>query len=191
MKITTLTAIRCSVFGLLAFTQIAGAAGGPPQRAPHRPIPLSLLDEHAEIVMSLRSAIEAGGAVAAAARDVLEIVEPHMRHEQELALAPLRLLPRLADGEVTADMTPLIAVTDRLRAGIPALRKEHVALRRALEGLWETAWREGKPEYAFVAQRINRHITVDEEVLFPAALLVGNYLRLSATRGSDTNGAPE
>jgi hypothetical protein len=191
MKITTLTVIRCSVLGFLAFTQIAGAAGGRPQREPHRPIPFSMLEEHAEIVMALRSAVDAGGALSAAARDVLEIVEPHMRHEQELALAPLRLLPRLADGEVTADMTPLIAVTDRLRAELPALRKEHVALRRALEGLWETAWRDGKPEYAFIAQRINRHITVDEEVHFPAALLVGDYLRLrlAASRGSDTDGA--
>jgi hypothetical protein len=187
MTITTLTAIRCSILGLLAFTQVAGAADGQPQREPHRPIPVSLLEEHAEIVMSLRSAVEAGGALAPAARSVLEIVEPHMRREQELALAPLRFLPRLADGEVTADMTPLIAVTDRLRAEMPALRKEHAALRRALEGLWETAWREGKPEHAFVAQRINRHITVDEEVHFPAALLVGNYLRLSATRGADTS----
>jgi hypothetical protein len=189
MKIIAVTVIRCSVLGLLGFTQIAGAAGGQLRREPHRPIPFSLLEEHAEIVMSLRSAVVAGGALAPAARQVLEIVEPHMRHEQELALAPLRLLPRLAEGEVTADMTPLIAVTDRLRAEMPALRKEHVALRRALEGLWETAWREGKPEYAFVAQRINRHITVDEEVHFPAALLVGDYLRLSATRGSATDGA--
>jgi hypothetical protein len=184
MKITTLTIIRCSVLGLLAFTQIAGASGGQPRREPHRPIPFSLLEEHAEILMALRSAVDAGGALSAAARDALEILEPHMRHEQELALAPLRLLPRLADGEVTADMTPLIAVTDRLRAELPALRKEHAALRRALERLWDTAWREGKPEYAFVAQRINRHITVDEEVHFPAALLVGNYLRLSAGRGA-------
>jgi hypothetical protein len=186
MQIAMLTAGRCLVFGLLAITQISGLPGSR-HREPHRPIPLSLLEEHAEIVMSLRSAVEAGGALAPTARDVLELLEPHLRHEQDLALTPLRVLPRLADGEVTADMTPLIAVTDRLRAEMPSLRKEHAALRRALEALWQTGWREGKPDYAFVAQRINRHITIDEEVHFPAALLVGNYLRLSTTRGRDSD----
>jgi hypothetical protein len=48
--------------------------------------------------------------------------------------------------------------------------------------LWDTAWSEGKPEYACVAQRINRHIAIDEEVLYPAALVVGDYLRLAGQR---------
>jgi hypothetical protein len=179
MQATGIVAARCIVLALLAFTQLASTAASE-DRPPHLPIPMSLVEEHAEIIMSLRTASQVGSVVAPAAREVLAVLEPHMQREQQLALAPLRLLPRLANGEVTADMAPIIAVTDQLRAELPELRKEHLAIRRALEALWERAWREGKPEYAFVADRINRHMRVDEEVLFPAALLVGDYLRLSA-----------
>jgi hypothetical protein len=182
MPIAILSAARWPVLGLLTLTQIAGAS--PLRQEPHRPIPFSLLEEHAEVRMALQAAVEAGGAIAPAAREVLTLIDLHMAREQQLALAPLRLLPRLASGEMTPDMTAMIAVTDHLRAELPALRKEHVAIRRALEVLWEVAWRENRPEYAFVAQRINRHISIDEEVLFPAAILVGDYLRLAGERAA-------
>jgi hypothetical protein len=185
MRVTASSAARCMVFGLVAFTQLASAAANQVQR-PHRPIPMSLLEEHAEIIMSLRTVSEIGGDVAGAAREVLALLEPHMQREQQLALAPLRLLPRLVNADVADDMAPIIAVTERLRAELPAFQKEHAGIRRALESLGRTAWREGKPEYAFLADRINRHIRVDEEVLFPAALLVGEYLRLVVREPSHT-----
>lgn len=181
MRVTRFSAIGCIVLGLLPLTQLASTAASA-QPLTHRPIPMSLLEEHADIIMSLRTASTAGSVIAPAAREVLAVLEPHLQREQQLALAPLRLLPRLANGEVAPDMAPIIAVTERLRAELPALRQEHLAIRRALEALWETAWREGKPEYAFMAERINRHIKVDEEVLFPAALMVGDYLRLVAEK---------
>jgi hypothetical protein len=138
-----------------------------------------MLEEHAEIHLCLKAAVEAGGATALAAREVLALVGPHMQREQRLALAPLRLLPRLATREIAPDMNAMIAVTDQLRAELPALMKEHQAIRKALGELWAAAWRDGRPEHALVAQRINRHLTVDEEVHFPAALVIGDYLRLA------------
>jgi len=168
------------LFALLAVTHFAGATPVTWQAAPepHRPIPQSLLEEHAELHTSLEVAVQVGGPIGDAARQVLAVVEPHMAREQRVALPPLRLLPRLASGEMGTDMTAMLAVTEQLRTELPTLRKEHVAIKRALEVLWAAAWGEGKPEYAFLAQRINHHVEVDEEVLYPAALVVGDYLRL-------------
>ena len=164
----------------LALTQTASEGAGQLRVEPHRPIPLSLLEEHAELDASVKEAVRGGGAVGEAARDVLDVLAPHMAREQQLALPPLRLLPRLANHDIDANMADLAAVSERLRAELPALRREHVAIQRALETLWTTAWAEGRPEYAVLAQRVNRHLRVDEEVLYPAALVAGDYARLVA-----------
>lgn len=165
---------------VLALTHGAGAGQLRPDQVrsdPHRPIPVALLEEHAEIDQSLKEAARAGGALGEAARHTLTVLTPHMAREQALALPPLRLLPRLARGETSADMADLVAVADRLRAELPALQKEHVAIQRALEELWSEAWAAGRPEYAFLSQRINRHVRVDEDVLYPAAIVAGDYAR--------------
>jgi hypothetical protein len=174
---------------VLALTQGAGAAGGAPQKArePHRPIPLSLLLEHAALDAELKAVAREPGLVGVAARSVLDVVEPHMRREQELVLPPLRLLPRLASGDISRDMADFIALNDRLRAEQPALLQEHLAIRRALEELWSTAWAEGKPQHAFLAERVNRHIRIDEEVLYPMSLVIGDYLRLALERKAQTD----
>lgn len=184
MKVTMLATLRWpALLALLALTHGSGGGAIAGQRLlPHRPIPMALLLEHAELDASLRTAAAESGALGDTARAVLALVRPHMAREQDLALAPLRLLPRLAAGEADGDMAEMIAVTDRLRAELPALRREHLAIKRKLEELWTVAWAAGKPEYAFLAQRVNRHIDVDEEVLYPASLLVGEYLRLALAR---------
>lgn len=36
---------------------------------------------------------------------------------------------------------------------------------------------EGRPEYAFLAQRLKHHIRIEEEILYPAALVTAEYVR--------------
>jgi hypothetical protein len=178
MTFTPRSVPRWPVFvACLALTQSAGVGAGQLRPEPHRPIPMSLLEEHAEIAASLKAAVGAGGAVGEAAARVQALVAPHTAREQAIALPPLRLLPRLAAGETDAGMADLVVVADRLRAELPSLRREHVAIQRALEELWTAAWAAGTPEHAFLAQRINRHIRVDEEVHYPAALVAGDHAR--------------
>jgi hypothetical protein len=190
MSITALSTIQWTALAtVLALSHGAGAGTVPLQnpRDAHRPIPLAMLLEHAELDASLKAAAREDGDLGAAARAVLELVEPHMKREQALALPPLRLLPRLANREFGGDIAEMVAVTARLRAELPTLRSEHVAIKRALEELWATAWAVGKPEYAFLAQRVNRHIEIDEQVVFPMSLVVGDYLALLRARTPPTD----
>jgi hypothetical protein len=52
-----------------------------------------------------------------------------------------------------------------------------VAITRALETLRTEAWAEGHPEYAFLAQRLKHHIRIEEEILYPAALVTAECVR--------------
>jgi hypothetical protein len=141
-------------------------------------IPMTLLEEHAEFHTSLKRATQAAGPLGGAAEDVLALLNPHFGKEQRYALAALRLLPALARGEVTRDMAEWLPASDGLRAELDTLLREHRAIAKALDGLSRTAWAEGRPEYAFLAARVLRHVRMEEEVLYPAALLVGDHLRL-------------
>jgi len=54
---------------------------------------------------------------------------------------------------------------------------EHTRRRKAPAPLHTTACAEGHPEYAFLAQRLKHHIRIEEEILYPAALVTAEYVR--------------
>lgn len=57
------------------------------------------------------------------------------------------------------------------------MRREHRELIAGLKKLAEAAKEESKPEYAAFAERLILHIREEEEVLYPAVLLVGETLK--------------
>jgi len=142
------------------------------------PIPISLLQEHAVLTTELNTAAGLPGETGVAARRVLSLVTPHFKDEQRRVYPLLNLLPTLGAQQVQPWMADLLPVADRLRLGIDEIRYAHVAIGRALDDLHAAAWREGQSEYAFLAERIRRHEQLEEEILYPAALVVGDELRL-------------
>ena len=142
------------------------------------PIPASLKSEHDELHADLARATKAGGAVAEAAKNVAKVLHEHFVKEEEIALPPIGLLPALARGEVSAEMKSVLPMTDRLKAELPQMLEEHKAVVTALESLIAAAGRENKPEHARFAEKLMLHAKTEEEVLYPAAILVGEYLRL-------------
>lgn len=141
-------------------------------------IPESLKAEHVELHEQLARAIKAGGKTGEAARAVEEVLHPHFVKEEEYALPPLGLLSSLAEGNVKPEMRTVIAMTDRLKAGLPHMLQEHKAVAAALEKLSAAAKQEGKPEPVLFAEKLMMHARNEEEVLYPAAILVGEYVKM-------------
>lgn len=140
-------------------------------------IPEAMRAEHAELHEALVEATRAPGDVGAAAREVARVLHPHFVREEEIALPPLGLLEDLARGVVTADMAAVLQLTDALRAELPRMLEEHAAIRLALARLAATADEQGQPEYARLAEKIMLHAATEEQVTYPTALLVGEYVR--------------
>ena len=140
--------------------------------------PQSLQAEHEELHAQLVMATKAGGKTAEAARAVARLLHPHFEKEDEYALPPLGLLPLLAEGKVTPEMEQVIALTDKLKAELPQMLREHKAIVAALKTLVDAAKEEGKPEHAAFAEKLTVHAQTEEEVLYPTAILIGEYLKL-------------
>jgi hypothetical protein len=141
-------------------------------------IPLPLKVEHQELHSELAKAIESGGDTGEAANTVAEVLHNHFLKEEEYALPQLGLLPALAEGKVSHDMSPAIDMANRLTADLGQMLQEHKMVVKALEHLSEAAKREGKHGVVRFSERLAMHAQTEEEVLYPASFLVGEYLKL-------------
>lgn len=144
------------------------------------PEPLEL--EHGELHGELKQATEEAGKIGDAAKTVAMILHPHFEKEEEYALPPLGLLSLLADGKVLQDMDKVIVMTDKLKAEMGQMVQEHREIVNALRNLSETAKKEKKMQYVHFAEKLILHARTEEEVLYPASILVGEYLRLKLGR---------
>ena len=94
------------------------------------------------------------------------------------AIPPLLLLPRLARGEFTSDMEGILAQTEVLKTELPRMLEEHQSIVSALRKLLQAATADGLVGYARLAQKLILHAQTEEELLYPASILVGEYLKL-------------
>jgi len=142
--------------------------------------PPSLKHEHEELHAELVAATKAGGKIGAAAQAVARALHPHFVKEEEYALPPLGLLALLADGKLPPDRDAVIAMTERLRKDLGHMLHEHKAIVIELHKLMDAAKSGNKPEYVHFAEKLMLHAQTEEEVLYPAAILIGEYLKLKA-----------
>ena len=141
-------------------------------------IPQSLKAEHDELHAELARATKEPGEIGAAAREVARILHPHFVSEEEFALPPLGLLPALATGAVTPEMKPAIDMTRRLKSELPQLLDEHKAVVAARANLQHVSANAGRSDIAAFAGKLILHAQTEEEVLYPAAIVLGQWLEL-------------
>lgn len=141
-------------------------------------IPEPLKAEHAELHAELVDATTAGGRVGEAAKAVATRLHPHFVREEEIALPPLGLLATLAQGAIDPDMADVLRLTDKLEAELADILAEHKEIVAALRHLVAAAEAEKKPEHARFAEKLMLHARTEEEVLYPAAVLIGRYVKL-------------
>jgi len=140
-------------------------------------VPSSVRLEHDALHKELADVSLEPGPVGEAARELARLMHPHFLREDEYAMPPLGLLARLARDEITPDMADAIPLIARLKAEMPLMIDEHRAIKGALRNLEELATAEGKPEIADFARRLGLHAQSEEEILYPAAILVGDVLK--------------
>jgi len=141
-------------------------------------IPQPLKLEHEELHTELIKATKEGGEIGESAKAVAKVLHPHFVKEEEYALPLLGLLPLLAEGRVTLEMKGVLTMTNRLKVELPQMLKEHKAIVAELEKLTDAARKENKMEYARFAEKLILHAKSEEEVLYPTAILIGEYVKL-------------
>jgi iron-sulfur cluster repair protein YtfE (RIC family) len=140
-------------------------------------IPESVRAEHHAIHEQLEEAMKAPGRVGLAARALATILHPHFVREEEIALPPLGALAPLVADTIPHDAATLLTMTDALRRELPQMLAEHGRIRAAVQALRGAAQAERAAKYERLAEQLALHAQTEEEVLYPAAVLVGDLLR--------------
>lgn len=162
----------------ILFTIAALVATGTAAASPIE-IPKSLQIEHEAIHSALVEATKAPGSVGLAAKELAQVLHPHFVREEQIALPPLGLIEPLAAGGrlPEAVVTEALAMTDALKSELPRMLEEHKTIRAAVEKLLLAARAEKAAKAEQLAEDLALHARTEEEVLYPAALLVGDLLR--------------
>ncbi len=139
--------------------------------------PHSLRREHEELHADLARAGQMPGLLGQTAREVARIMHPHFLREDEYAMPPLSILPRLARGLVTPDMAEVLPLVARLKEEMPLMIDEHRAILGAVRAFALAAESDGDEKCIRLAAELTVHAQLEEEVLYPAALLVGEFVK--------------
>jgi hypothetical protein len=153
------------------------ATGGVADDEEEPAIPASLTFEHRELHATLETLTKLPRTTGMAAIRVAELMHEHFKSEEAFAMPPLALLRPLAEGE-RVPAAEAIAMSDQLKADWPIMLHEHKAIREALAVLAVEARVENRPEALWFVDKLRLHAQQEEEILYPAAILVGEYLKL-------------
>lgn len=181
--------VKVSLATALMAIVLSACDRAPDEQRPHEPgpessgliqTPKSIAMAHGELHETLARAVAEGGEMAIAAGELEGALAPHFKREEQIATPPLGLLPALAQGDATAEMRSVLTMTDALERELPQMLREHEAIRDALAKFRATAERNGHQDYVRFADNLAAHARQEEEILYPAAILVGRYVARTA-----------
>jgi hypothetical protein len=141
-------------------------------------MPSSLELRHRQLQLNLTSLVRGGGRTGMAARELDRVLRPHLLKEELLALPLLGLLPSLASGIGPADPAAALAMAERFRTEMPGMLREHQHIAAALGALRAAAQADGNDGALAFADQLAALAAEEEQIHYPAALLVGAYLRI-------------
>ena len=140
-------------------------------------VPESMRLEHEEIHGELERATRLPGRVGEAARELARVLHPHFVREEQIALPPLALLRPLSEGKWDPGMRQVLPMTDSLRAELPRMLREHQEIGAAARRLEAVAREDRNARVEELAKKLQLHARSEEELFYPAAVLVGDLVR--------------
>ncbi|HEX5169389.1 MAG TPA: hemerythrin domain-containing protein [Cyclobacteriaceae bacterium] len=147
-------------------------------------VPSSIKNEHDSLLARLHVITLFQDSTGIVATKLLELMEHHFREEEDFVFPPLGLLPALASGEIPEKSVEVIQLTEKLKAQLTHMSMEHQLIKASLEELVHVPAKENHSEIIAFIQDVHKHATIEEEVYFPAAIMVGEYLKLRALQAS-------
>lgn len=141
-------------------------------------IPTALRVSHDEARAELVQATMEDGPIAEAAHRLAQICLPHFEWEEQSVFPVLRFLPELAQGILRPEMADILPLVSEFSLGHEEyFNAEHQAILSAINSLLQAARRENNREFVELAYNLRSHEKIEDQVVYPTVMLVGNYLR--------------
>jgi len=138
--------------------------------------PKALLHGHENLFSDIEVIVSLGGGIGEDAKLLADIARPHFKKEEEYALPPLSLLSALADGNWHFESKEAIEMANKLQTELLEMKKEHLEIFHVLKNLELLAEKENNEKVKRFVSDLKLHIEVEEQVLYPATMFIGDYL---------------
>ena len=169
---------RC-IFLLLLFLQCKPKEDNNTFSFPGKPeVPESILLQHHSLLDQIKSFTAFQDSTGRVASRLEEVMVHHFEEEERYVLPPLGLLPLLSGGEMPAESDKIILLTDEFKAQFDHMSAEHQFIVALAEELTKAAETNNHPGISQFVKELKAHASAEEEIYFPAALLVGDFLKL-------------
>lgn len=143
-------------------------------------LPSSIQNEHDSLLTRLRGITLFEDTAGMLATKLLELMEHHFSEEENMVFPQLALLPSLADGEVPENAKEIIELSEKFKSQLAHMSVEHQMIILQMEALANVVSTEDLPEFLAFRRAVEKHAVAEEEIYFPAAILVGEYLKMKA-----------
>jgi len=144
-------------------------------------VPSAIIHGHQNLLAELKEVIAIGGKTGEKAKFLGETMAPHFEKEEEYALPPLGLLLNLSKGNWEVSTQEAIKMADNLELRLIEMMKDHANISKVMRELKLLA----EEENHFVAKQfiknLVQHMELEDEVLYPTTILIGNYLKKVST----------
>ena len=147
-------------------------------------IPEAIKLEHEELHEELRKATRMPGKVGKAAKQVAQVLHQHFKRENELALPLIGVARELAEEKMSADFPMALELFERFRPEYEKMLQEHVEIVKALDELEKAAKKAKKASVIDFVRKLKLHARTEEDLTYPAALMVGKLLKQNDVRNS-------
>ena len=105
----------------------------------------------------------------------------HFNEEEDFVLPQLGLLPLLASGKLPVQGEEVIQLSEKLKSNLSHLSVEHQLIKAYVDELKQVAAKKDLLEIIEFEKELQKHANTEEEIFFPAAVLIGEFLKLKST----------
>jgi hypothetical protein len=134
-------------------------------------------EEHEELHQELRRATKIRGKVGEAAVRVAEVLHPHFRRENELALPVIGVAKELVEGKSSPDFPKALDLADAFKIEYKKMLEERAEIVKALGELEKAAIRAKKQRVIEFTRKLRAHAKTEEDLTYPTVLMIGKMLR--------------
>lgn len=140
-------------------------------------VPHALLLDHDAVRTGFVRAMMAGGPIARAAERVAHLCLPHFEYEEKSVFPVLALLPHMAFGNLRPEMMDAMPLISDFTTRYEALASDHQSILDSIVEMLHTAHKVESREFARFAYNLRVHEWIEDEVIYPAVILIGRHLR--------------
>ena len=170
------------IFLLIFITRCKPKAENSPIAFPEKTvIPSSIKNTHVKLLAQIHQFTLIQDSSGRVALKIEDFMQHHFKEEEDFMLPTLGLLPLLINGQLPEKKETIIALSEKATAAMDHMSAEHQLITAYIKELKQASKKDNLPKVIAFENDVVQHAESEEEVFFPTAILIGEYLKLKTT----------